>query len=406
MILAADLQDTLGRLLFKAGSVVEEKHIRIMKMWGVNGADIVGVEQSQLAKEELSHINSTLLDTLRHHIDNLFLEPGGDVEHPVMVELRQICMVRLAQGVSSGTLDIAKLEKSDYFPEPGDLGSCEPLPTLPQLVEKRLQLASLPDIYYRVMEIVNDSKSSASHLARVVGQDPGLSASLLKIVNSAFYGLPVKVSSITRAIALIGGRELSTIAMGISVIRFFRDIPPHVVDMKRFWLHSIAVGSLARFFASQKAGLQDEDFFIAGLLHDIGRLIMYREFPTVMTEAIRRARSRRIPLIQVEQEFFKYDHTQVADAIMEKWGFPKILRQCIRHHHSPQRSPVVMEASVVYLANLLSDAIEYGYSGNDYIPHLVPGVWETLEFSTSLLATAIKHADRQVREVLHAFSLD
>lgn len=408
MMLAADLKDANGRFLLGKGSVIEAKHIRIMKMWGVTSADIDGVEEDQVAHEEMNRIDPELLKKLRDYVGYYFLDPGDYSEHKVIKEMKRLCVLRLARHIEAGKLKLNQLK------HPGDITGSgntwgmpdEDFPTIDQLVEKKIQLSSLPDIYHQVVNVLNDPKSSASHLAKVIGKDPGLSSSLLKIVNSAFYSLPQKVSSITRAIALIGGKELSTIAMGISVIRFFKDIPADLVNMKKFWLHSIATGVLARYIAAQKVGLPEEEFFIAGLLHDIGRLILFREFPQTMTYAIRQSRTQHSQLLHVEHQIFRFDHSLVADRAMEKWNFPKLLRQTIRYHHIPLSSPIPIEASILYTANTLASAIQYGFSGEELIPPFPARVWDNLELSTSVLAPAVRQADRQVHEILHAFSLD
>lgn len=408
MVLACDLLDSMGRFLLGKGSVIEEKHIRIMKMWGITAAEIEGEDQENAAREELLQIEPGLLLKIREHVNAFFCEPEKPGEHEALKEIRRLCILRMARRISDGVMSESDLTGDEEQKDKPSFSSTPPgekIIPAPELVERSAQLASFPDIYYQIVNVLNDTKSSASHLAEVVGNDPGLSAILLRMVNSAFYGLPSKVSSVTRAIALIGGNELSTLAMGISVIRYFKDIPPEMFDMKLFWMHSIAVGVLARVLAHRKVSLSEEELFIGGLLHDIGRLIVYKEFPLTAAFAIRQARERRVPLYRMERELFKYDHSTVAGLLLEKWNFPKPLLQMIKHHHNPVGSPRALEASIINISTIIATALKLGYGGESLVPAFNGKVWDGIDLSPSVLSPSIKQADRQVGEILQAFNL-
>lgn len=411
MLLADDLKDSNGRFLLGRGTIIEEKHIRIMKMWGITAADIEGVDQERAAQEELNHIEPELLKKIQTYVNALFCEKDAKekIEHEVVREIKRLRILRLARRIKSGVLRVSDLEAgipgAPEFGSPAPAAQEEIIPAH-NLVEKSIQLASFPDIYYRIVEMLNDIKSSASKLAQVVSSDPGLSATLLKLVNSAFYGLPSRVSSITRAIALIGGKELTTLAMGISVIRYFKDIPPRMIDMKKFWMHSIAVGVFARVLAQQRVGLVEEEFFIAGLLHDIGRLVAFKEFPQTAANTIRTAHEQHAPLYRLENEMWGYDHAGVAGLLVQKWNFPDPLRQMIKFHHQPLNSPEPIGASIIYLADMMTTTLQFGYSGNSFIAPFDGKIWDMVELSPSVLSPSLDQADRQVNEILRTFSLD
>jgi HD-like signal output (HDOD) protein len=229
---------------------------------------------------------------------------------------------------------------------------------------------------------------------------------LLKLVNSAFFALPSKVDSITRAVALIGGRELSALAMGLSVIRFFKGIPATVMDMKNFWLHSVACGIFARILAHRGSELSEELFFLGGLLHDIGRLIMFSEYPRVSAYTIDVAKKRKVPLVIVEREILGYDHSQVTGLLLQKWEFPKSLQTMIRYHHTPLISRTPMDSAIILTADIMSIALGFGFSGNPCIPAFEKEVWEATNLSPSVLNLSIKQADRQISETLQSFHLE
>lgn len=417
MVLAKDLTDPFGRFLIGRGTAIEERHIRIMKMWGVTSADIEGMDQEHAVQEEFLHIDPGLLPKIQAHVDSLFSAPNADSavgvgaaddldKNEALEEIKRLCVLRLAQQIDFRSIELSKLREEEKIGCPSPTVEKTPQISAQELVDEGVRLASFPDIYQRIVAIINDTRGSAAHLAEVVGNDPGLSATLLKIVNSAFYGLPSKVSSIVRAIALIGNNELSALVMGISVIRYFKNIPPEMVEMKKFWMHSVAAGVFARLLAHHKAGLSEEDLFIAGLLHDIGRLVIFKALPRTSAFAIQLSIKQRAPLFQVEKEIFSYDHAEVAGLLLEKWNFPKPLQQLIRYHHTPLDCQKPVEASIIFLADVLASAMRFGSSGNYFIPRLDKKTWDTLELSPSVLMPCMQQFDRQVEEVLHIFHLD
>lgn len=410
MVLASDLADPFGRYLIGRGTAIEARHIRIMKMWGVTSADIEGMDQEHAVREEFLNIDPDLLPKIQAHVDSLFSVPADDDDkHGALEEIKRLCVLRLAQQIDFGALKLAKLmeeDKKKYYFKASKIPQQEKIIPPRDLVDNSVRLSSFPDIYHRIVSIINDTRGSAARLAEVVGNDPGLSATLLKIVNSAFYGLPSKVGSIIRAISLIGNNELSALVMGISVIRYFKNIPPGIVEMKKFWMHSVAAGVFARLLAHHKAGLSEDDLFIAGLLHDIGRLVIFKAFPKTAAFAIQTSLNQRVPLFQVEREVFNYDHAEVAGLLLEKWNFPKSLQQIIKCHHTPLDCQKPVEAAILLLADVLASAMRFGSSGNYFIPPLDKKTWDVLELSPSVLMPCIQQFDRQVEEVLNIFHLD
>jgi HD-like signal output (HDOD) protein len=409
MVLAADLKDSKGRFLLGIGNQLEKKHIRIMKIWGITAADVEGIDADDLAQESMNHIDSKLLEDISKYVDERFVNSVED--HTALKELKRLCIKRIAEKLSrpDGSYTLETLWEKETQIIGGGASDSPPdeyITPLHTLVDKNVQLSSFPDIYYQIMNVLNDTRSSATHLANVVSNDPGLSASLLKLVNSAYFGLPAKVDSITRAIALIGGRELSALAMGISVIRFFKGIPATVMDMRNFWLHSIACGIFSRILAHRSSELSEEIFFLGGLLHDIGRLIMFSEYPKMSAYTIDVAKKRKIPVVMVEREILGYDHSQVTGLLLQKWEFPKPLQTMIRFHHTPSISRKPLDSAIILTADIMAIAMGFGFGGNPCIPAFDKEIWDATNLSPSVLNLSIKQADRQISETLQAFRME
>ena len=239
--------------------------------------------------------------------------------------------------------------------------------TLDKLVLHETELASFPDIYFRLKEILDNPLSSAKDIAAVVSTDVALTGKLLKLVNSPLFGLSTRIDTIERAVSLVGAKELSTLALGITAISFFKDIPPELVNMKTFWRHSLSCGIFAKLIAT-RTKLPAERLFIAGLLHDAGRLVLFKDQPYASTQALLFARSNFLPLVEAEQEIFGFDHAAVGGRLLEAWAFPQSLSALVAGHHAPKDAAVPAAAAVVQMADILANAAAIGSGGLFVLP--------------------------------------
>ncbi|MFP4658518.1 MAG: HDOD domain-containing protein, partial [Desulfonatronovibrionaceae bacterium] len=270
------------------------------------------------------------------------------------------------------------------------------------IVDHETSLVSFPDIYFRIKDILEDDSSSAEDIAEVVSNDIGLSAKLLQLVNSPFYGFSVKIDSITRAISLIGVRELTTLALSISAINFFRDIPPELIDMRSFWKHSLSCAIYSKLIASE-TGLPPEKFFSAGLLHDAGRLIIFKNMPYAATQALLEARTNMIPLVEAEETILGFDHTEVGRDLFAAWQMPEQLTDSVGHHHRPDKAAVPRDAAVIQLADNLANASAVAEGGKFVLPGMEEKNWENINLPLDRLAELVRIHDQNIESVLIAF---
>jgi HD-like signal output (HDOD) protein len=399
MVLSDNLVDTTGRCLLTQGTVIQNKHIHIMKSWGITEAEVDGVNQGKAASSAMAQIDSEIIKKCEDYITPFFRHTNQ--EHEVMQEIRRLSILHLAKkwSVDSGlpgiNVGLDSADIPDRLPE-------EKIVTLQRLVDDT-QFASFPDIYYRIDKVLRDPKSSVFHLADTVSTDTSLSAKLLKLANSAYYGLPSKTDSISRAIALIGTKELSTLAMGVLAIRFFKGIPQQFINMKTFWTHSVACGIFASILAQHKIGFTEEKFFIAGLLHDMGRLIISMGLPRNMTYAVCRSRRKSTPLYEIEDEIFAFNHAKAAALLLQKWEFPITLEHMVKHHHDPVGSPNPLESSIIHMADIMAIAFQFGHSGEVMVPPLQERAWEALAISPSVIEPTLVQTERLVNEMIKDF---
>ena len=160
-----------------------------------------------------------------------------------------------------------------------------------EIIKGNEDLPSLPAIFNEVNEAVDDPRSSMGDIAEIISSDISLSARILRLVNSAFFGFPSRIDTISHAVTIIGTQQLRDLVLATAVIDLFRGIPSELVDMRSFWQHSISCGIASRILSSYHREANIEHFFVAGLLHDLGRLILYIKIPD-QTKEIPRLRVR------------------------------------------------------------------------------------------------------------------
>jgi HD-like signal output (HDOD) protein len=405
MILAEDLKHSNGRFLLAKGVKLEVSHLRVFKIWGIEKVEIQDSSGGD-PEETVEKIDPVVLQRAEKLTRKKF--SPANLDHPFLQEIFPICTLRLArQMVQKPGGGPSGKETQEETPSRSE-GATLSLPSEKQknpeiLVGDDIRLASLPNIFFEISKVISDPRSSAIHIADVISKDPGLSAKLLKIVNSAFYSFPSRIDTISRAVMIVGSKQLSALALGTSVISIFQDIPSDLVDMKSFWEHSLSCGIAARILASYKNIPNTERLFVAGLLHDIGRLILYKHLPYEEREIFLRTTQTNCLLHSAERDILGFDHAVIGGILLRRWKLPLILEHAVEYHHNPLGSHHPLEASIVYLADILTNALGLGTSGERFVPPVAPDVWNNLDLPTEIFPKVIQLIDRQVEEVIQKF---
>jgi HD-like signal output (HDOD) protein len=245
--------------------------------------------------------------------------------------------------------------------------------TAAELVEQVTTLVSLPDVYIRVQQLLQDSGASLADIGRIIGNDPALTARLLKIANSPFFGMTAKIHTISRALTVLGTRQLHDLLLASSVADAFSEAPPQL-DMDRFWTRSVRCAVTARLLAFESNVLDGERLFVAGLLHDIGHLAMYRLLPEPSAEAAACAEAQGRPLEEVERElFFGFDYAEVGGTLLRRWRIPLVLQECVWHQNQPQQAQKFsFESSLVHCAKVISAAYGNNELSGETLHRMLP----------------------------------
>jgi HD-like signal output (HDOD) protein len=397
MVLEEDLSAPNGRFILGRGSVLKENHIRMFKIWGVTGASVEGAEDAEIALEE--HLREEALRSAAAYVDSYF--PPAEGETPASAGIRSFCTRKFAGEIASGKLP-APLPEMKQLPRPPE-GHFGRTFSAYGLAKNEVRLVSFPDIYFKIQEVINSPISSATTIAKVVSKDPSLTARLLRLVNSSFYGFPNPILSIPRAIAIIGANELTALALAVSTMTVFRHVPPPYVDMKSLWKHSIACGVFSRLLAYSRRIRNEERFFLAGLLHDLGRIILYTKTPAEMTYALELSFFERIPLWRAEKRVFGFDHAAVGKVLLEEWNIPESIRKLCDYHHSPLDENAPEESAFVHAADYIANGLRAGTSGSVYLSAVAPEIWDYLGLDEGDLESVLVQGERQIREIMHIF---
>ncbi|MCK9273937.1 MAG: HDOD domain-containing protein [Syntrophales bacterium] len=403
MTLTADVRNHDGRFLLSSGTILAEKHIRIFKAWGIIEAEADGIRSEKISRAE--HCGPGDLEFIRASADDFFFR--NDLQHPVIKELKKIHIERKI----ARTNRKAKKIVSDSHPamkcpcevrrEDAALRSENS-----NFIEDDVRLPTLPEIFSKINEIIANPKSSALEIADVISKDTALAARLLTIVNSAFYGFPVKIDTISRAVVIVGTKQLTTLAYGVTIMKMFQHISADYIDTESFWKHSLACGIASRVIAGYKDIRNTERLFVAGLLHDIGRLALYSYRPSHMIRAIKKAKEKSLFLHETELEELGIDHCEAGGMLAKKWRLPSMLEDTMQFHHFPVKSCNRLESSIVHIANIITNAAEIGSSGEMLMPVLDFASWDLLGLSKNILTPIIEQIDRQIHEIMAFFLPD
>lgn len=191
-----------------------------------------------------------------------------------------------------------------------------------EIILKDSQVASLPTIFYEVMEAVDDPDSTFADISALISHDVGLSGRLLKIVNSPFYGFPQKIETISHAMNIVGTEQLCQMVLATKVMSQFYGIPEDLITMDSFWSHSIATGLASQGIAKILEEPNRERIYVAGMIHEIGSLLLYKHFAVQSREALSRCNEWGQNLVDAEWDLFGFDHTDVGRALAVEWKLP------------------------------------------------------------------------------------
>lgn len=282
---------------------------------------------------------------------------------------------------------------------------------LEPLLKQAGELPSLPEVYIRVTELLETESATGIKIGQAVQTDPALTARILKLINSAYFGLRNPVTSISQAVTLLGREQLQQVLVGSVLAGIFKDFDVTDFPLRDFWQHSIKTAIIARQLAMQNARVIDhEAFFTAGLLHDIGWLVVAKVNPGSYLSITDAAKREGRDVLEVETAKLGVTHIEVGVALLEQWGIPGLITECVKkHHESDHIGPLAIETCIVYIANKLSrlDLDEAGEAEAELVAATLETIpnWEKSKCTAEQIAIACRLAEDQWREVMESLGM-
>lgn len=271
--------------------------------------------------------------------------------------------------------------------------------------EKLRDLPSLPEVVTRVTELVQDPKSSASQLGKIISHDSGLTSRVLRMVNSAYYGFPKQISSIQHAITIMGFNTIKSLVLSSSIFRIFAPKSGSItsLDYKKFWKHSLLTAIASRTIYQKLFFQPDEHIFSAAILHNIGKIILdqydHENYARVLAEFPGPHFGNDV--LSAEQKHCDVTHQYIGHFVAESWNLPEMISDVILYHHSPLESQNQHNlTTVVYLGNILSHLIlDYGvFSINPFDDEILTHLGLN-EDDLALIFTELKQEAEQLNDL-------
>lgn len=293
----------------------------------------------------------------------------------------------------------------------------EPAAMLPhELIISRVhscaRLPSLRSIDSALRELLNADQRYTTQISEVIRRDPSLTARLLRLVNSVYYGLTTPVNNIEEAVFYLGVRQIRQLAMVTPIIEDFQKLAGKTpFPWRQFWQHCIATAILTREVTNLTGQVADEADYVAGLVHDVGKIVMASSFPEQFEEVRRRVQSGEVSRLEAERAVLGIDHTELGAIYLEHHHLPPVMVETARHHHDPTRAAGYAQiVASVQIADLLVRHAGIGDSGNpeavDEEAWLAAEGWDILfprgrgETERSIARAALKRSLERLPQIL------
>ncbi len=239
-------------------------------------------------------------------------------------------------------------------------------------------LPTLPTVVTELIERSEDPDATVADITEIIENDPSLNAKILKLVNSAFYGLPRRVSSLRMAVSILGFNAIRSIVLATSILNIFGK-RRFGFDSMGLWMHclSCAAGCTALLRRINETAERSE--FVCGLLHDIGKIVMAEHMEDTVADILQTARTKHITFYEAEKELGGVTHAEIGAALAERWRFPESLINAIHYHHNVEPAgPGLTGAVIVHVSDILTRALQFGWCGDERISPVSETAWNSL----------------------------
>ena len=275
-----------------------------------------------------------------------------------------------------------------------------------RILDNVSDLPTLPTVYTRVSKLVEDPQTRVEQIARVIESDQAISAKVLKLVNSSFFGFSRKITTVNQGIILLGFNTVRNTVLSVSIFNSFRMNGNSMLNLSEFWRHSIGCGLISSLLEVRLNVDLREEAFTAGILHDIGKLVLDRYFPNEFASALKYAQANQCQLREAEKEIIGLSHDEVGEYLAERWRLPYKLVEATALHHLPgnfRSNPKLV--SIVHIADIFAQEMEIGQNGSYQIPEIDPFALEELGVDEDMINGWYMQIDKEVAESQSLFEI-
>jgi len=272
---------------------------------------------------------------------------------------------------------------------------------LKTIVRRIDDLPTLPRSVFRITELVNNPTSSAKDLAKVITDDQVLTARLLKLVNSSFYGFPRRIATVTGAVVLLGFDAIRNLLLTTSIFEVFTNSNRMSrYNREQLWDHSLGCAIGAKVIGEALHYEKIEELFVSGLLHDIGKIVEMILLPKDFSKITAMVETGKDMMADAEEQILGYTHAEVGKLLAETWNLPPNLIEAIAHHHQPNGGrKFAQEIAIVHLADILCRAMRIGSGGGNGVPPLNPTAWESLGLEVCTIEPIMDEMEKEFEDI-------
>ena len=273
--------------------------------------------------------------------------------------------------------------------------------TAENLVASVKTLLTLPEVYLRVKAVVDDADSCLADLVDAVSIDPGITARLLRIANSAYFNTGVAVDNVRQAVNLLGTKAVHNLVLATSLSSSLSQSSSNTLDMKKFWENSVRCAVFARSIAFECDEPEHERLFVNGLLSNIGHQVMYMQMPELTSIALDKSISSGVVPAEAESELLGFNYAEVGGELLRAWGMPDSISEVVRHHVAPEGTDeFYQEASIIQIANVLAQFYDTQLDAEMLLTAIKPAAWQSTGMVPEILLGIHQEASVELEETI------
>ncbi len=266
-----------------------------------------------------------------------------------------------------------------------------------EIIKKIEELPILKDIIIKVLKVFDNPYSNAEDLKTIISMDQSLTLKVLKLANSAYYGFPRQIDSVSEAVVILGFLTVRNIILTSTIYNMFieKSKDDHIFNRKEFWKHCVATGISAKIIA-ERLNLNHEEYFTIGLLHDVGKIFFDIYFNEQFIKLLKENKNKSILFSELEKKEFGFSHGEVGALIVDKWNLPEIFIEPIKYHHYPISAKNKQMASIIHIADIISKVSSINYDNSDIKSLINEESLKILKLQTSDLIEIIKNLEKEL----------